>query len=368
MARRAAGGSGRAPQHRVHAAGPGLPHTGGTVTSALIAADSGAALRSACPERSHPPARSLSPLRALRPQFLLFFPPPPPPGIPFCNRMTTDLQRKKNTYIYIDIRIQINTRNAPLGSPPPLPAIVPPSPTPPCGTKPRRGPGRAHRPGVLPSPPSPRSLRRVPGKGLRTSGGRRRRRCGTAPGRGKAARGAGGGARPQRRARAAPRGHPQPPPTPTTACREPRARGEEGKGVQGGGWGRPRYLALPGLGRTAPHEALVNGPQVLLPVLHLEAGHMAAPGRRRTHVRPPHINPPADGPGRRAASRPLPPLGGGGRAGTGTGAGTARGGRAPPPATPPSLRAAAALRGCGPSSRRLPPPPFPRAAGRAAGT
>lgn len=100
MARRAAGGSGRAPQHRVHAAGPGLPHTGGTVTSALIAADSGAALRSACPERSHPPARSLSPLRALRPQFLLFPPPPPPPGIPFCNRMTTDLQRKKNTYTY----------------------------------------------------------------------------------------------------------------------------------------------------------------------------------------------------------------------------------------------------------------------------
>lgn len=53
------------------------------------------------------------------------------------------------------------------------------------------------------------------------------------------------------------------------------------------------YLALPGLGRPAPHEALVDHSQVLLPVLHLEAGHMAAPGGRRTHVRPPHINPPA---------------------------------------------------------------------------
>lgn len=145
-----------------------------------------------------------------------------------------------------------------------------------------------------------------------------------------------------------------------------RGKERRGRECRGVGWGRPRYLALPGLGRTAPHEALVNGPQVLLPVLHLEAGHMAAPGRRRTHVRPPHINPLADGPGRRAACRPLPPLGGGGRAG----AGTARGGRAPPPGTPPSLPAAAtALRGCGPSSRRLPPPPpFPRAAGRAAGT
>lgn len=41
------------------------------------------------------------------------------------------------------------------------------------------------------------------------------------------------------------------------------------------------YLAFSGLGRTAPHETLINNPQVLLPVVHFEAVDMRA--ARRTH-------------------------------------------------------------------------------------
>lgn len=46
-------------------------------------------------------------------------------------------------------------------------------------------------------------------------------------------------------------------------------------------------LAFPGLGGAAPHEALVDDSQVLLPVLHLKAVHMGAAGR--THDRR-HMN------------------------------------------------------------------------------
>lgn len=41
------------------------------------------------------------------------------------------------------------------------------------------------------------------------------------------------------------------------------------------------YLAFSGLGRAAPHEALVNDPQVLLPVVHFEVVDMRA--ARGTH-------------------------------------------------------------------------------------
>lgn len=43
------------------------------------------------------------------------------------------------------------------------------------------------------------------------------------------------------------------------------------------------YLAFPGFGRAAPHKALVNDAQVLLPVLHFKAVHVGAAGR--THGR-----------------------------------------------------------------------------------
>lgn len=36
------------------------------------------------------------------------------------------------------------------------------------------------------------------------------------------------------------------------------------------------YLAFSGLGWTAPHETLINNPQVLLPVVHFEAVDMGA--------------------------------------------------------------------------------------------
>ena len=41
------------------------------------------------------------------------------------------------------------------------------------------------------------------------------------------------------------------------------------------------YLAFPRLRRPAPHETLINDPQVLLPVVHLEAADMGA--ARGTH-------------------------------------------------------------------------------------
>lgn len=50
------------------------------------------------------------------------------------------------------------------------------------------------------------------------------------------------------------------------------------RGKVGGG----SHLALAGLSRAAPHEALVDGPQVLLPVIHFEAAQVRA-ARRRNH-------------------------------------------------------------------------------------
>lgn len=49
------------------------------------------------------------------------------------------------------------------------------------------------------------------------------------------------------------------------------------------------YLAFPGFDRAAPHKALVNDAQVLLPVVHFEPVHMGAPCRThdRTRIRVP---------------------------------------------------------------------------------
>lgn len=70
---------------------------------------------------------------------------------------------------------------------------------------------------------------------------------------------------------------PQPPPAhpstgprqPRTGSPAPRCRGRPPTTRASGG-----HLALAGLGCAAPYEALVDGPQVLPPVVHLEAAQM----------------------------------------------------------------------------------------------
>lgn len=60
-------------------------------------------------------------------------------------------------------------------------------------------------------------------------------------------------------------------PRPASGGRRPRARPAVGCRA---------HLALAGLSRAAPHEALVDGPQVLLPVVHFEAAQVRAARRR----------------------------------------------------------------------------------------
>lgn len=180
-------------------------------------------------------------------------------------------------------------------------------------------------------------------------------------GRGKGWRGRGGGSRRERGRR-----------------RRGRRRGKEGGGGAAGEGEGPRrarpqgprrpgrpgggvHLAPAGLGRAAPHEALVDGAQVLLPVVHLEAAQVRAARRRHRQLRvhglalglgPGHHRgqgPAARGGRRRGRGRRQ--RGGGGPAGGGTGAGRGQrrtggaGGReatAPPRRSPPGppLRAA----------------------------
>lgn len=55
--------------------------------------------------------------------------------------------------------------------------------------------------------------------------------------------------------------------------------------VSGGGGGDGAHLALAGLRSSAPHEALVDGPQVLLPVIHFEATQVRTAGRCNDQLR-----------------------------------------------------------------------------------